>query len=70
MGLEAIPDKLGFRVYYRDGVELTPEEKQQLTFEQICELTSPQNEEEEREAYLEQKAERDLEEMYLSQYEE
>lgn len=70
IGLEAIQDKLGFRIYYRDGVELTWEEKQKLTLDQICELTTPQNDEEWREYYLDQQAEYELEEMRLNECED
>ena len=66
-GLEAIPNNIG-RTYYRDGVELTPDEVQKLTFEQICELTTPQTLDEREEYYYEKQAEYELEEYLLSQY--
>lgn len=68
-GLEAIPNNIG-RTYYRDGVELTTEQVAQLSFEDICKLTTPQNEDEWREYYYEQQAERQLEEMMLAEYED
>lgn len=63
-GLEAIPNNLG-RTYYRDGVELTLEEVQKLTFEEICELTTPQTPEEEEEHYRERQAEMEMERRRL-----
>lgn len=67
IGLEAIQDNLGFWIYYRDGVELTQEEKEKLTLDQICELTTPQTDNERREYYYEQQAEYELEEMMLNE---
>lgn len=64
-GLEAIPNNIG-RTYYRDGVELTTDEVAQLSFEDICKLTTPQNEDEWRDYYLEQEAELEREEQLLN----
>lgn len=69
-GLEALPDKLGFRTYYRDGVELTKDEVSKLTFEDICRLTTPQTPDEWKEYYQDQQAERQLEEMMLGEWDE
>lgn len=64
-GLEAIPDKIGFRTYYRDGVKLSKEEVGELTLEQIAELTAPQNEEEWRRYYEDLQAEYEMEEQAI-----
>ena len=66
-GLEAIPNTIG-RTYYRDGVELTHEEVQKLTFEEICEVTAPKTPEEEEECYWEQQAEWEREERMFREY--
>lgn len=65
-GIDALPDELGFWTYYRDGVKLTPEEVQQLSFDEICEATKPRTPEERREYYHERQAEYDLEEYYMN----
>lgn len=65
VGLEAIQDKVWFWQYYRDWVPLTEEERKKLTFEQILELTAPQDEEEELEAWRDWQTELEIDEYLL-----
>lgn len=67
-GIEAIPDKLGFWTWYKDWKPMTSEEKKQLTWEQVCEVVSPQNEEEWRDYWKDKQAEWDYEEACLKDY--
>lgn len=66
--VDALPDKLGFWTYYRDGVKLTDEEVQKLTIDEIAEATAPRTPEEWRDYYYEQEAEYELEEYLLNKY--
>lgn len=69
-GIDAMPDKLGFWTYYRDWVQLSKEEASKLTWDEVAEATAPRTPEEWRDYYYEQQAEYDLEEYYLSQYDD
>lgn len=69
-GVDALPDKLGFRTFYRDWVKLTPEETQKLTFDEVAQATAPRTPDEWREYYQDQQAERQLEEMMLDEWDE
>lgn len=64
-GVDALPDELGFRTYYRDWVKLTPEEVQKLTFDEVAQATAPRTPEEWKWYYEDQQAEREMEERWL-----